>query len=249
MPRLPRLLLLAAAALLLAAPAVAAAPAAPVVVELFTSQGCDSCPPADALLGELAARDDVLPLGFHVTYWDRLGWRDTLGAEAHTRRQHAYAAQHGGARVYTPQMVIGGAVDAVGSDRRRVLAAIELVRERIAPVALDVEGTGDAARLRLPAAGAGGGEATVWLVGFDRARDVAIGRGENAGRTIRYHNVVREFEKLGVWTGGGPLDLPLPLGRLAAAGRDAAAVLVQRARDGVIVASSAALDLTAAATD
>jgi hypothetical protein len=238
---------LLAAALLLAAPATAAAadPAAPVVVELFTSQGCDSCPPADALLGELAARGDVLPLGFHVTYWDRLGWRDTLGAEAHTQRQHAYASQHGEARVYTPQMVIGGAVDAVGSDRRRVLAAIELVRERIAPVALAVEGAGDAARLRLPA-GAGDGEATVWLVAFDRAHDVAIARGENAGRTVRYHNVVRDFEKLGIWTGGEPLDLPLSLGRLAAAGRDAAAVLVQRARDGVIVASSAALDLTTA---
>lgn len=106
----------------------AAAAPAPIVVELVTSQGCNSCPPADRLLGELAGRDDVLPLSFHVTYWDRLGWPDTFGLEDSTRRQELYADWLGERRVYTPQMVIGGRIDVVGSARGRVLDAIELLR-------------------------------------------------------------------------------------------------------------------------
>jgi hypothetical protein len=104
-----------------------AAESAPVVVELFTSQGCSSCPPADRLLGELAQRDGVLPLSFHVTYWDRLGWPDTFGLEASTRRQNDYADWLRLGTMYTPQMVIGGRIDVVGSSRGRVLEAIDLL--------------------------------------------------------------------------------------------------------------------------
>jgi hypothetical protein len=123
---------LVAAALFCHSPGVAADPP-PVVVELFTSQGCNSCPPADRLLGELAKRDDVLPLGFHVTYWDRLGWPDTFGLAGSTERQESYAAWLGLDRLYTPQMVIGGRIDVVGGSRARVLEAIELLRGGATP--------------------------------------------------------------------------------------------------------------------
>ena len=119
-----------------------AAEPAVLVVELFTSQGCNSCPPADELLGELARRSDVLPLSFHVTYWDRLGWPDTFGLEDGTRRQELYAKWLGLSRVYTPQMVIGGRIDVVGSARGRVLDAIELLRDH-APAGPELTVTGD----------------------------------------------------------------------------------------------------------
>jgi hypothetical protein len=222
--------ILSAAASFLPASPVAAEPA-PVVVELFTSQGCNSCPPADAVLGELARRDDVLPLSFHITYWDRLGWPDSFGLAASTERQRAYADSLGRRGVYTPQMVIGGRIDVVGSQRRRVLEAIELLQSQPEPgpaIAI-VEGA-----LRL--ADGGRDACSLWLVAFDRAHDVAIERGENRGRVLRYHNVVREIVELGAWDGTA-LTLPLPLERLAAARRDGAAVLVQRKTDGAILAA------------
>ena len=227
---------LVAAALLYAAASflpttLSAASPAPVVVELFTSQGCNSCPPADVVLGELARRDDVLPLSFHITYWDRLGWPDTFGLAAATARQRDYADSLGRQGVYTPQMVIGGRIDVVGSDRRRVLDAIELLHDHPEPAP---ELTIKQGALRLA-----GGAATaceVWLVAFDTAHDVAIERGENRGRTLRYHHVVREITALGAWN-GTPLDLPLPLERLAAERRGGAAVLLQRRSDGAILAA------------
>jgi hypothetical protein len=219
--------LLGAAASFCPPPASAAEPA-PVVVELFTSQGCNSCPPADVLLGELAERDDVLPLSFHVTYWDRLGWPDTFGLEASTRRQSDYADRLGLRGLYPPQMVIGGRLDAVGSQRRRVLEAIELLRShREAGPAIAIEDG------ELSLAAGDQGPCTVWLIVFDRAHDVKIERGENRGRTLRYHNVVREIVELGTW-GGEATRLPLPRERLAPERRDAA-VLLQRQSDGAIV--------------
>ena len=205
---------------------------APVVVELFTSQGCNSCPPADRLLGELADRDDVLPLSFHVTYWDRLGWPDTFGLEDSTRRQQLYAEWLGQRLVYTPQMVIGGRIDAVGSARSRVLGAIELLKEHAAPgPALTVTedrllvGPGDEV------------DAAIWLIAFDDRHDVAIDRGENRGRTLRYHHVVRELTCLGYWQGRA-MELEVPLGELIAAGCDGAAILLQRQSDGVILGAA-----------
>ena len=114
---------------------------APVVVELFTSQGCYSCPPADDLLGELAERENVLPLAFHVTYWDRLGWPDTLGLPAGTARQEAYARTLGTGRMYTPQMVVQGQIDVVGSRRDRVMRALDIAEEHaVASVSLAIDG-------------------------------------------------------------------------------------------------------------
>jgi hypothetical protein len=232
---------LIAAALLCVAASFCPEPAAtaeraPVVVELFTSQGCNSCPPGDKVLGELAARADVLPLSFHVTYWDRLGWPDTFGLDASTTRQDAYAASLGLRGLYTPQMVIGGRVDVVGSVRSRVLQAIELLADH-APSGPELRVEGH--KLVIDAGQAE--PATVWLIGFDQTHDVPIARGENRGRTLRYHNVVREIVALGRWQGEA-LEFDLPLPRLAAAGRSGLAVLVQRLSDGAIL-SAAQVDL------
>ncbi len=220
--------LIQAATSLLPATSAAAGPA-PVVVELFTSQGCNSCPPADLVLGELARRDDVLPLSFHITYWDRLGWPDTFGLAAATARQRDHAETLGRQGVYTPQMVIGGRIDVVGSQRGRVLEAIELLHGSPEPEPeLAIE------QGAIALAAGEGAACSLWLVAFDRAHDVTIERGENRGRTLRYHNVVREITALGDWD-GAPLTLPLPLERLAAERRDGAAVLVQRKADGAIL--------------
>src|SRR5262245_4222154 len=162
----------------------------PIVVELFTSQGCSSCPAADKVLGELKGRPDVLPLSFHVTYWDRLGWPDTFGLEASTERQRSYADLLSQAGLYTPQMVIGGRVDVVGSQRLRVREAIQLLATHGQP------GPAIAIEDSLLKLGAGpSDEATIWLFGVDRTHDVWIHRGENRGRVIRYHNVVREVTR------------------------------------------------------
>ena len=204
----------------------------PIVVELFTSQGCSSCPPADVVLGELKGRPDILPLSFHVTYWDRLGWPDTFGLEESTDRQRAYVDLLGKDALYTPQMVIGGQVDVVGSQRGRVREAIDLLatrREPGLPIAVEES------VLRLGAGPAD--DAMIWLFGVDHEHKVWIHRGENRGRVIRYHNVVREVTSLGRWSGEA-VELALPLKRLAAEGRDSAAVVVQRPHTGDILAAS-----------
>jgi hypothetical protein len=194
--------LVLASALLGAAPALAGEATRPIVVELFTSQGCSSCPPADALLGELARRNDVLPLAFHVDYWDRLGWKDPYSSAAATQRQRAYARQLDSATVYTPQMVVDGRIDVVGSYRDRVLAAID--RARLAAVAVPVECAAgpDGVRVRVGAAEAPGSRrATVWLIGFDQHRVTKVGSGENGGRTLAEWHIVRGIEPLADWTG------------------------------------------------
>jgi hypothetical protein len=190
------------------------------------------------VLGELTARPDVLALSFHVTYWDRLGWPDTFGLEASTERQRDYAELLEKDGLYTPQMVIGGRIDVVGSQRQRVHEAITLLathRRPGLPIAIEDD------RLRL-----GGGapaDATIWLFGIDLADEVWIRRGENRGRVIRYHNVVRDVTSLGRWSGEA-VELDLPLRRLAAARCDRAAVVVQRPDSGEILAATA-IDLPA----
>lgn len=226
----------ALSAMFLSTTALVAEPA-PVVVELFTSQGCHSCPPADELLGELAERDDVLPLGFHVTYWDRLGWPDTLGLEEGTARQENYGYLLGTGRIYTPQMVVHGQIDVVGSQRSRVFKALDIM-EANRPDGLEI--TINDNRLSI---GAGDTEpATVWLVAYDDVHEVAIERGENRGKTLKYYNSVRELTKIGKFDGKA-LDLELPLARMSGEGRDGAAVLVQRDSDGAML-TAAKIDLS-----
>lgn len=210
----------------------AVAEPAPVVVELFTSQGCYSCPPADVILGELAEREDVLPLSFHVTYWDRLGWPDTLGLEEGTARQETYAGYLGSRRIYTPQMVIHGQIDVVGSQRARVMKALEIMSEnRLDSIDIAIQEN------RLTISADESEPATVWLAAYDDQHDVVIERGENSGKTLSYYNSVRELTKLSSFDGSA-LDLELPIARLSEEGRDGLAILVQRNSDGAMLTAT-----------
>jgi hypothetical protein len=167
----------------------------PVVVELFTSQSCSSCPPADALLGELARRSDVVALGYHITYWDGPGWRDPFSNKSSTDRQRAYARFFGLGQVYTPQVVVDGTREMVGSDRKEVLAAIHDARpETIVAVTF-------AADRRSVAIGAGDGQGNVILVRFAQKRTTKVTGGENARRTLQDANGVEMLASLGSWNG------------------------------------------------
>jgi len=167
----------------------------PVVVELFTSQSCSSCPPADALLGELARRRDVVALGFHISYWDGPGWKDPFSSQSSTDRQRAYARLFRLAQVYTPQMIVDGAREMVGSNRDQVLAALRDARpETIAPVTF-------AADRRSVAIGAGDGRGNVLLVRFAEKRTTRVAGGENARRTLQDANGVEMLTAFGSWNG------------------------------------------------
>ena len=170
------------------------------MVELFTSQGCSSCPPADRLLSELATRDDILALGFHVDYWDYIGWRDTFAKPEFSKRQQHYAKRLRHNSVYTPQIIVNGTSEATGSDRAAVLAMVGNATSE-ARVGIDVASAeGNALRIFANAAD-GATAADLWLVTFDRERAVEISKGENRGRSMRYSNVVRGLWKVGAWSG------------------------------------------------
>jgi hypothetical protein len=182
----------------------------PVVVELFTSQGCSSCPPADRLLGELARRADVVALGFHISYWDRLGWRDPLSSRASTERQRDYDRRFTDGTVYTPQIVVDGTIEMVGSNRRAVLAAVEKAGAAgpaaVAPVSF-------AADRHSVAIGAGAGKGEIVLVRFTQRRTTHIGAGENSGRVADDFNGVEHLAHLGAWDGTSrtfPIEPPGP---------------------------------------
>lgn len=184
------------------------------VVELFTSQGCSSCPPADALLTELATDPALLPLDFHVTYWDRLGWKDPYSLPAATARQQHYAGNLRLDSIYTPQMVVGGRREMVGHDRAAVQAAlIAARRDEAVPLRLWAE----AGALHIEA-GLGPGLATLVLIGFDPQHTTPIHAGENGGRTLPEVNVVRAVAPAGAWL-GAPLTViaPRPGGERVAA--------------------------------
>jgi hypothetical protein len=178
----------------------------PVVVELFTSQGCSSCPPADALLRELAGRGDLIALGFHISYWDRLGWKDPLSNPASTERQKTYARRLSG-QIYTPQIVVDGTGEAVGTDRGAVFAALRAARpEARAPV-------GFAADRRSVALGGGSGLGEVVLVRFVQRQTTHVGSGENGGRVLEDANGVEALTTLGAWDGTPrrfPIEPPAP---------------------------------------
>jgi hypothetical protein len=175
---------------------------APVVVELFTSQGCSSCPPADALLGELSKRSDVLALGFHVDYWDYIGWKDPYASKLATKRQRQYAESFKLSFVYTPQMIVNGIAESVGSDKAGIEAAVEKAKARPAVhPALVLERRADGGLLVHVGAAEAKRPATVWLACFDRQRSTPVLRGENAGSTLTNYHIVRHFESLGTWKG------------------------------------------------
>jgi hypothetical protein len=181
----------------------------PIVVELFTSEGCSSCPPADALLAELASRPGVLALSFHVDYWDRLGWRDPFSSPAATERQQRYAELLRLATVYTPQMVVDGRWQAVGSDHAEVQRALDAAGHTVAevPVALAIDG--GRAQIKLGAAGDPASGA-VLLIGFDRRHVTAVQRGENSGRTLTHVDVVRGIEQVAQFRGqASVIEVPI----------------------------------------
>jgi hypothetical protein len=208
----------------------------PVVVELFTSQGCNSCPPADALLGELANRSDVVALAFHVDYWDGLGWHDRFALPEAVQRQRRYAATLPHAGVFTPQVVVGGRSSLLGTDRRGIVARIGTSSDA-APITLAVDATDLKVALGTrPKAS----PYDVNLVAFVGAASTPIGRGENAGRTLKEFNIVRAFRRLGAWD-GAPNTFDVALASLPA-DADQAAVFIQRAGQGAI-AGAARIDL------
>ncbi len=201
-----------------------ARPAPKAIVELFTSQGCSSCVAADAYFAELAKRPDVVALSLHVDYWDYLGWRDTLDDPAHTERQRSYATVRGSNRVYTPQIVVNGQADFVGSDRGAVDAAIANstlpipVTMRRGDGTVEIEVGGVSVPHRWPA--------TIRLALITSETEVAIARGENAGSTIEYYNVVRTMRPVGMWSGDA-VKITLPEHELMANGIDGCAIIVQ----------------------
>jgi hypothetical protein len=196
------------------------------VIELFTSQGCSSCPPADKLLAELAADPSLVAISVPIDYWDYLGWKDTLAAPRHTARQKAYAHVRGDGQVYTPQAVVNGSIHVLGSDKAAIEHAITKTRKNgamaLAPVLLTLaEG-----RIDLTVPQATDASAEVWLFGLKKTATIAIARGENKGRTITYHNVARRWIKLGDWDGHAK-SWSVPMQTLADDDIDEAAVLLQ----------------------
>ncbi|PJI42013.1 thioredoxin family protein [Ferrovibrio sp.] len=184
--------------------------AAPVVLELFTSQGCNSCPPADALMQDWLRQPDIIPISLHVDYWDYLGWKDTLSKKGHGIRQQDYARNSGKREVYTPQVVVNGKYVVVGSDRKAVEKALEKAR-RMPSVAIAAERNNTTGnwQITVPAVAGFEGEAKLVLCRYDTQHEVAIERGENSGKTLNYLNVARSWGDLGRWKGqSASYDLP-----------------------------------------
>ncbi len=211
-----------AVALMLAAGPGASEPKA--VLELFTSQGCSSCPPADKLINEYAKRDDVLALSFNVDYWDYLGWKDTLGSPENSDRQRAYAAARGDRQVYTPQIVVNGDEHVVGSNRRAVESAMQ--RDGALPVSIMLEEKDDAISVKVKDNGTNIDHASLWLALFQKEVTVPIGRGENTGRTITYSNVVKKLRPIAMWN-GDEMSVDLPKSEMAKAKAKNCAVILQ----------------------
>jgi hypothetical protein len=206
----------------------------PVVLELFTSQGCNSCPPADEYFSELISDPGIIAISYHVDYWDYLGWRDTLAAPDFSQRQYDYAKARGDMDVYTPQVVVQGGRHTTGSDRAAVKS---LLREAVlsASPTLSLAHQGD--ELVIGIEGGPEGHGTLWLVPLAEMIEVPIKRGENAGRTLRYHNVARRLLPVGMWTGGAQ-RLVMPATEVLSGGATACAVLLQEDGHGPILAAA-----------
>lgn len=217
-------------AALMALAATGAAAAQPLtVVELFTSQGCSSCPPANANLIKVKDQPGVLALSFNVTYWDYLGWKDTFGKQEFTQRQVSYEPALGRSGPFTPQVVVNGDADAVGAAPGEIEQLISSSGRAKGP-SLSLDG----GKISIGAGAAPGGKADVWLVQYKQGVvEVPVARGENTGRTLPHANVVHALQRLGSWSGDAT-TLPLP----AASGGLSTAVLVQTPGGGPILAAA-----------
>ena len=200
------------------------------VVELFTSQGCSSCPPADKVIGELAKDPSVIALSLPIDYWDYLGWKDTLADTRFSARQKAYSQMRGDRDVYTPQVVVNGSVHVVGSDLAGIEGAISETKKSDGVMSVPVSMTQTGKQLNVTVAASSAGAAAshgeVWICAISKAVPISIGRGENRGREVTYYNVVRNWLKVGDWTGKAG-SWSVPMENIARDGVDAAVVYVQ----------------------
>jgi hypothetical protein len=211
------------------------------VIELFTSQGCSSCPPADALLGRLAERPGLVALSYSVDYWDYLGWRDTLGTPANSERQRDYARARGDGRVYTPQIVVDGVAHVNGSDEAAIKAAVAAAEAKLAKfkVPVGMRADGDTLVIDIGAAPESSDRraATIWLAVAKEVEKIAITRGENRGRDLSYHHSVRELTPIGIWHGEA-MTLRLPLKDLKTVGGECLFALLQVEEAGPVLGAA-----------
>jgi hypothetical protein len=199
------------------------------VVELFTSQGCSSCPPADKIIGELAKDPNVIALSMPIDYWDYLGWKDTLADSRFSARQKAYSHVRGDRDVYTPQVVVNGSAHLIGSDRAGIEGAIKDTSKTDGVMSVPVTMTLSGKQINVSVAASKAPNAAhgeVWICSVSKAIPIAIGRGENRGQEITYHNVVRNLLKVGDWNGSSG-SWTVPLENISRDGVDAAVVYVQ----------------------
>jgi len=222
------------------------------VVELFTSQGCSSCPPADALLTSLADRADLVALTLAVDYWDYLGWKDTLGSAKHSKRQREYAKVRGDGMVYTPQMVIDGRIHVNGAKINDIDKALGKTSAAVKASSVSVELTADRGKLLIEAGNAQNGasvrECTLYLVSVQRHVDVPIRSGENKGRTLAYTNVVRDITPLGAWSGKA-ITVKLNARALSQEGADGYVAILQEGMAGPVVGASKLVAVLSEKTD
>ena len=209
-------------------PSFAAESALPTVIELYTSQGCSACPPADKMLTDLARMDGVIALSLHVDYWDYIGWPDSFASPAHSARQEAYARAVGERMVYTPQIIMGGEDRIVGSDAIAVMERLHARAAATTPVHLKVTREGDTLLVEAPALPLPQ-PLEVQVVRYIPSDEVVITGGENAGLTVSYSNIVSSWETVGAWTGAEDLRLRLPL-----AGSEPVVVILQEPGPGRI---------------
>jgi len=212
----------------------------PIVVELFTSQGCSDCPAADRIVVDLSKRKDILALSFPITYWDMLGWKDTFATEANTNRQKSYAKAMNRSGIYTPQIIVDGQFDVVGNQRERVLSALATRASQIAydqPVNISLGIASGRVEIGIPAVrGKTKPLATIWVMRTLSQATVNVQQGENRNHQLVYANVVRELQRAGEWTGEAmKLDLPLTLGKSK---QDGIVVLLQSHDYGPVLGSA-----------
>lgn len=213
--------------------APASAEQRPVVVELYTSQGCSSCPPADAMLGELRDRDDVIAIALHVDYWDYIGWEDEFGQPAHAERQRAYAAKAGRRSVYTPEMVVNGQTDIVGAKPMVLSKAIADHKAKAPRMTLTAQRTGNSLNVQGQMLDGTKGAMDIHVLRLTPSHISKITRGENRGKSFEYTNIAHDWQVAGSWDGQGALELSLDL-----VGENPVVVLVQEADAGAIIAAA-----------
>jgi hypothetical protein len=207
------------------------------VVELFTSQGCSSCPTADALLESYTQRRGILAVSFAVDYWDYLGWKDTLSDPKFTKRQRAYARTRGDGQVYTPQIVVNGIRHVIGGQKAAIDSALADTAAVSSKTWVPLTITSSGEHLTIEAGAGAKADATLWLVMMTRKIEVPVKRGENAGKTLAYHNVVRDISPIGMWNGQA-MVVRLDRRSLAPANAEFCAVILQQGHGGRIIGAA-----------